>query len=451
MTNQAAPHSFARPTRILSAEDYTREETYRATRLPVNLASTIIPDAYRSQRFYEVEQDRLWSKSWVCVGYASQVGAPGEVLTATVAGQPFLVTRDRDGRLHAFYNVCRHRGSQLVCKDGVHDIIRCPYHGWGYALDGRLLGTPYFKGLDIPEEQRAAFDMSEAKEFCRDDYGLLRVRAETWGCFVFLNLDPDARPLAESLGDLPQRLARYPLAELKLVRRRPMEIQANWKLIAENFMEYYHLPWVHPELCNISGFNDHYRAQGPGLYTGMCTYPLSKDPHTANFELPAMKGLSPVEAQTAYWLLVFPNLALFLLPNHLFTLLFRPDGTGRSLETADLLVHPDVLTGPDAEKQVDAVFAFWDMVNQQDIHGVETVQKGVQATAYPGGRMCYRFEEPVHRFQNMVIDRMVGKHRIPAGDPQEDPGWIEALKADDPKAKPLVGSKRLKAATVANA
>ena len=142
MTNQAAPHSFARPTRILSAEDYTREETYRATRLPVNLASTIIPDAYRSQRFYEVEQDRLWSKSWVCVGYASQVGAPGEVLTATVAGQPFLVTRDRDGRLHAFYNVCRHRGSQLVCKDGVHDIIRCPYHAGATRSMGGCWARP---------------------------------------------------------------------------------------------------------------------------------------------------------------------------------------------------------------------------------------------------------------------------------------------------------------------
>src|SRR5438105_10799140 len=86
---------------------------------------------------------------------------------------------------------------------------------------------------------------------------------------------------------------------------------ANWKLVAENFMEYYHLPWVHPELCNVSGFNDHYRVQGPGLYTGMCTFPLSRDDTTVKLELPTMPGLNRSEAQTAYWFLVFPNVALF--------------------------------------------------------------------------------------------------------------------------------------------
>ena len=118
---------------------------------------------------------------------------------ATVAGQPILVTRDRARQLHAFYNVCRHRGSLLVAEDGQRDVIRCPYHSWGYALDGRLLGAPYFKGLDIPESERAACQLAEIKDFRKEDYGLLPVRVDTWGCFVFVNLDPDARPWRSGL------------------------------------------------------------------------------------------------------------------------------------------------------------------------------------------------------------------------------------------------------------
>lgn len=416
MLTNGTTRTDRQPLRQVSPGDYTREETYHGTRLPVELATTLIPDAYRAPEFLALEHERIFTQGWVCVGYTSQVKEPGDLFIATVAGQSIVVTRDKDGRLHAFYNVCRHRGSQLLQEDGKHHVIRCPYHSWGYSLDGRLLGAPYFKGLDVPEEYKALFDTSEAKGFCKEDYGLLPVCADVWGGFVLVNLDGHARPLQEWLGDLPERYARFPLADLQLVRRRSFHINANWKLIAENFMEYYHLPWVHPELCNISGFNDHHRYQGTGMYTGMCTTPLSRDPSTVQFNLPAMPGLNPTEAESAYWVLLFPNLALFLLPNHLFTLLYRPDGVGQTLESADMLVHPNALAAPNAHEEIDKILAFWAIVNEQDIKAVERVQLGLQSRAYPGGRMCYRFEEPVHRFQNMVIDRLVGIERTPVGD-----------------------------------
>src|SRR5262245_1990355 len=178
----------------------------------------------------------VFARSWVCVGYTSQVAEPGDALVATVAGRPILVTRDRERRLHAFYNVCRHRGSQLVEADGKFDVIRCPYHSWGYSLDGRLLGAPYFKGLDIPEAERTAYDLIDGQAFRKEDYGLLPVRVGSWGCFIFVNLDPVARSLDQWLGDLPQRLGRHPLGDLLFVKRKTIEVNANWKLIAENFM-----------------------------------------------------------------------------------------------------------------------------------------------------------------------------------------------------------------------
>ncbi len=414
-----SPDGYARLRKPLTAEEMIRADTYRATRRPVELASTLEPDAYRSVEFFERERERVLARSWVCVGYTSQVASPGDTFVSAAAGQSLVVTRDKAGRLHAFHNVCRHRGSVLCTEDGRRDVIRCPYHAWGYALDGRCLGTPYFKGLDVPEAQKAAFDTSEAKGFRKEDHGLLEVRLETWGCLIFVNLDAEARPLAEWLGDLPARLTGFPLDTLVLADRRRYDVRANWKLIAENFMEYYHLPWVHPELCNVSGFDDHYRFQGPGMYTGMVTWPLSTSPSTVDLDLPPMPGLPPEPARTGYWFWVFPNLALFLLPNHLFTLLLQPDSPTTTIEWADMLVHPSVLAAPEAPSKVTAIHDFGAKVNDQDIRVVEGVQQGLRSRAYPGGRMCFRFEEPVHRFQNMVIDLMLGERRLPPGDAEE--------------------------------
>ena len=260
--------------------DFTQEETYRLTRLPVQLAHTLTPEAYRSTEYFEIESERVFATSWVCVGYTSQVAEPGDTMVASVGDQPIFVVRDRQGSLRAFYNVCRHRGSQLVAGDGKHEVIRCPYHAWGYSLDGKLLGTPYFKGLDVPEAERRFYDTSEVKEFCKEDYGLLPVRVEAWGCFVFVNLDPRRGPWPSGWATCPS--ATLAIRWQSSAGQAPgFEIKANWKLIAENFMEYYHLPWVHPELTTVSGVNEHHRQQGPGMYTGMCTSPLTRNPDTA--------------------------------------------------------------------------------------------------------------------------------------------------------------------------
>src|SRR5262245_12971580 len=130
------------PLRVAGASDYTCEETYQATRRPLELASTLIPDCYREIDFHDIERERVFAAGWVCVGYTAQVRQPGDVLPAQVAGQPLLIVRDKAGQLRAFYNVCRHRGSLLVDAAGNQSVIRCPYHAWGYALDGRLLGAP---------------------------------------------------------------------------------------------------------------------------------------------------------------------------------------------------------------------------------------------------------------------------------------------------------------------
>src|SRR5262249_21146778 len=155
------------------------------------------------------------------------------------------------------YNVCRHRGAELLTGCGHHTYFRCPYHSWGYDLDGKLKGAPYF-AEDVCPEIKQIYDSSGAKEFDKKDYGLLPINIETWGCFIFVNLDPNAKPLATQLGDVPQRTQRYPLTELVLTHSADYRIEANWKLVAENYMEYYHLPSVHPSLNKVSHLKNHF-------------------------------------------------------------------------------------------------------------------------------------------------------------------------------------------------
>jgi choline monooxygenase len=402
---------------------FTREETFSRTRRPVALAETIAPEAYTSDEFFAVERERVFASGWVPVGAAAQLRDPGELLVADVGGRSVIVVRGLDGELRGFYNTCRHRGTRLLAPGParVKRSIRCPYHSWAYSLDGSCIGTPLFEGSDIPDDQRGVFDMDAVAEFDRADYGLMAVRAESWGPLVFVCLDDEAPPLEEHLGDLPARTAGYRLDEWDVARTAHYEIDANYKLLGENFMEYYHLPWVHPGLVKVSPIEAHHRWQGTGMYTGMCTNPIAADSELGGWQggLPAISGLSGSDAESARFIWLFPNVAINVLPNHLFLIHALPLGPGRTREVTYLLTHPESMSTGGSEEAVDKLAGFWDEVNREDIEIVERVQEGLDSTPFPGGRLCYRFEEPLHRFQNMVIDRMVGLWRVPPGDEAE--------------------------------
>lgn len=409
--------------RPFPAEAFLLEATYAKTRLPVDFASTLIPDAYVSPDFYALEQERVFAKSWVPVCVPDEVRMPGQFHVVEVAGRSIIVTRNQAGELRAHHNVCRHRGARLCEGSGqVQRFFSCPYHAWGYDLDGACLGTPLFTPeSEVPVDQRAAFDMSDIKAFDKADMGLYPVRVAEWGCLIFVCLDPDTPELACELGDLPERLAGYRLDEYRLARRVEYPINADWKLIGENFMEYYHLPWVHPGLVKISPMDAHYRWQGPGMYVGFCTTPIAANTEDGGWKgLPAISGLNAEDAESARFAWLFPNVAINAMPNHIVLLLAVPNGPGQTAEVVYLLTHPESeAKSLDAAADIDALMTFWDEVNREDVAIVERVQDGLRNPAYQGGRMCYRFEASCHRFQNMIVDRLLGVPGIPPGDDEQ--------------------------------
>ena len=267
--------------RPLPPEAFNREETYRATRLPVELASTLIPDAYGSAVLRPRARAGLRA-SWVPVCVADEVREPGDFLVVEVAGRSLIVCRNRDGELRAFHNVCRHRGARLCERERGHveRFFQCPYHAWAYDLDGACLGTPLFTATpDIPEDQQGVFDMADVKASTSADHGLLPGRASTRGAASSSSAStPSAPPLAERARRPARAAGRLPARRVAArAARGRTRSQANWKLIAENFMEYYHLPWVHPGLVKVSPMEAHHRWQGPGMYVGFCTSPIAAE------------------------------------------------------------------------------------------------------------------------------------------------------------------------------
>lgn len=385
---------------------WTSAGFWTGTRAPLTAATGLPPQAYTSEEFFADERTRLFERGWVAVGTTAEVAESGRLLVRRVGERSILVTRDGEGVLRAFLNSCRHRGTELADVDcDVAGTIRCPYHRWGYGLDGTLVATPF-----LDEVPRDEFDPAE--------HGLVPVRVDSWGPVVFACLAADTVPLGEWLGDLPARMAGYGFEDWRLEETRTLDIAANWKLITENFQEYYHLTWVHPELAKVSRVKDHYRYQGPGLYCGQTTSPVSGDDRDDWLVLPPAAGLDDSDAVSGRFVAIFPNVLLAVLPNHVFLILLEPVAPGHTREHCSFLLPPS--TAPLADGDLDTTRAFWFDVNDEDIDIVERGQRGLHRGNVPPGPLVPRFEEPLHRFHGMVADCMTASSlatvAVPAGD-----------------------------------
>lgn len=323
----------------------------------------------------------------------------------------------------------QHRGARLV-KDAEacgKKSISCPYHNWGYSLDGRLMGTPLWnKEMKLSDEQleerlKAAFSTEDVKNFKKEEFGLLPVRVEKWGPFIYANLSGDAPPIEEYLGRVTEDLELYPFDDLVTVRQTTMDIKANWKLLAENFLDFYHVPTVHPGYCEVSRFDDHDRSQGDGAYMCHITYPLTNAGSALDLDrFPNMPGLKGTRHEKTGWFhLHFPNMFYFLLPHSFFVVIIEPTGPTTSTEHVRLMAHKDSieLAGEGAQEALQGMWEAYIKVNTEDYQICEECQIGANAEAWKGGRMAWTLEESLNRFHKMVANCMTGKpHIIPEGD-----------------------------------
>jgi Rieske 2Fe-2S family protein len=389
-----------------------------AVRRPFKAARLLPPRVFHDPAILRFELDNWFGMDWICVGREEEAANRGEYFLANLAGENVMVVRGADGRLRAFHNVCRHRGSTILeepCGKVVR--IQCPYHAWTYDLEGVLQRAKHTDDLDD-------FEPAENSH--------VQVRCETSQGIVCLSLEPAARPLLEVLDDLPGHFERFDFGSLRRAKRITYEVNANWKAIAENYSECYHCPGIHPQLNRLTPYDmgRNYLTEGPweGGYMELVANAetMSVDGH--NRGRPPLPGIEGDDLQRIYYYVVWPNLLVSLHPDYLMTHQVWPVEPGRSVIHCDWFFHPDTIARDDFDPS-DAI-DFWDLTNRQDWHVCELQQQGTASKGYTAGRYSNQ-EDSVHAFDLMCADRyaMDGRSSVREvkesrrrGDP-ENAGW----------------------------
>lgn len=350
---------------------------------------------YFDAAIFAAERERIFGRRWLCVGYAAQLREPGAYLTVELGDESALVVRGRDGALRAFLNVCRHRGARLCAEPcgQLAGTIRCKYHAWTYALDGRLIGVPNMPGEGLDREAR----------------GLVPVALAEWAGLLFLNFaegtDASEVPafteaaLLERFGETAL-FARYRLDELRVARSIGYDVRANWKLVIENFLECYHCGPMHPELCDLlPGFRGgaaYQQGHGTVFAAGVEAFTLS-----GKASRPALQDLTEDDRRRYYGLVIKPTVLLSLLPDHVVVHRLWPEGPDRTRIVCDWLFHPDTIARPDFDPE-DAV-ALFDLVNRQDWEVCELAQAGMRSRAFRDGGVYVPLEHHIRRFNEWVL------------------------------------------------
>ena len=344
-------------------------------------AATIPSWCYTDPATEAGERDRIFARTWQLVGREDQVASPGAHFTAEVAGEPLLVVRGNDGRLRALSNVCRHRAGPVAEGEGSCGAFRCGYHGWSYALDGRLVNTPEFDGVE---------------GFEKDSVRLPEFRVETWLGLVFVNVDAAAPPLLETLGALPADLEARGLSGMKLAARRDWEIDCNWKVYVDNYLEGYHIPIVHPGLMKEIDYA-RYVTETNGCWS------LQRSPIKPREGAKLRRDPRESESDALYYW-IYPNLMLNVYPDNFSTNLIVPLSLRRTRTVFEWFFRdPD---RPAIRETVRQTIEFSDEIQREDIAICQAVQKGLESRTYDTGRFSVRRESGVHHFHRLYASSL---------------------------------------------
>lgn len=357
---------------------------------------------FTDEKILRIERQAIFENSWICIGLSADAPAPGDLVPANILGRPLLIVRDGP-MLRVFHNVCSHRGAMLVqARAGGRPRIVCPYHSWAYKLDGQLVSTPHVGGAN----------QHDCQQFDSKKLALRPVRTVEWAGHIFVNLSGTApsfaewiRPVAERFGNIPwQDLRRDPALALDL------QVAANWKVIVENFVESYHLPWIHKPLNAVNPMARHYQILGGHSYLGQGGTAYEGDRINGEI-LPRMNGT--FDGSRYESLVVFPNLVLAPLADMAFSLVILPESAERTRERVEFFFVGEeaLLDRFNAERQRSAKFIT--SVNAEDVKIVETVQRGRHSPAFTGGQFAQAQETTSLQFQKIIAAHVVagGKRR----------------------------------------
>ncbi len=373
-------------------------DTPRLQRLPGDMpirrdpksSYTLPARFYTDPAIHEAEKPAIFYRSWHYAGHVSQVAEPGAYLTTRIHDQNLFVARGRDGELRAFFNVCAHRGHELLEGTGRKNVITCPYHAWAYDFDGRLV---------------SARNSENVAGFEKCDFSLKQVRAEVFCGLVLVNLDPEARPFADEMAGLEDEMRQYlpRVDELAFAQRDAYDVAANWKVLVDNFLECYHCAPAHRDFVDLVDMNS-YRTITHKRYSSQC----AAAPRTTNSKAFSFERGDVDFGYAGFF--VWPNFTIWIYPGepNLSVLQMNPDGPETCIEYQDWFTLEGELT----DQLADAIAYQKDVLQPEDIGLCESVQRGLKSLGYNQGRfivdegLTELSEHAVHHFQTMVAQAL---------------------------------------------
>ncbi len=363
-----------------------------------NASMSLHADAYTKDEWFAADEQQIIARSWQWLCHVETLREPGNYTTDTVAGMPIVAVRNSDGTLGAFYNVCKHRAHELLTGSGTTRNIVCPYHAWTYDLGGQLTGARHTSHLE---------------DFATGSICLDSVRIEEFGGFVFVNLDPNATPLAEASGDLGAEIAHWApdVADLTFAHRLSYEIKSNWKNVVDNFLECYHCHVAHKDFVSLVDM-DTYKVTTHGIYSSH----MAEAGKSANSAYDVSEAT--VTDHAVWWL--WPTSAMMRYPGRSSFIILNiiPAGPDLTYETYDFFLE----TPEPNEAELESIRYLDQVLQVEDIDLVESVQRGMSTPAFTQGRIVNDpngsglSEHALHHFHGLVLDAYARMNTEPTGD-----------------------------------
>lgn len=356
---------------------------------PFDRAHAMPKSVYTDPGFAALEQDRIFAREWLCAGRAEALPNPGDFMTMQIGGEPVIVLRDRDGQLRALSNVCRHRMSTLLEGRGNTRAIVCPYHAWTYSLDGTLRGAP-------------AMALNEG--FCKEQIALPQVRCVDWLGWIMVTLNPDAPHPADRLAAVKELVGKYRMETYVEAFREEFTWATNWKVLAENFMESYHLPVCHAD--TIGHTVDLLKMTCPeGLPAFNYHYIIKNDALDLTLAHPSNTTLTGDDRRTTWLISIYPSLMITLSPGYFWYLSLTPQGPGKVNVLFGGGLAPEFVADPRAQDHFARLKALLDEVNLEDKGCVERVYRGLCAGLSEPGPLSH-LERPNYDFARYIAGMM---------------------------------------------
>jgi phenylpropionate dioxygenase-like ring-hydroxylating dioxygenase large terminal subunit len=363
--------------------------------VPFAKARAMPPEVYTSDEFLKRELSDVFARDWVCVGRASALPNTGDYITYELAGQPIFVIRDRDGRLRAMSNVCLHRMSTILTGTGNKRTIVCPYHAWTYNLDGSLRGAP-------------AMSLNEG--FCKESYQLPQVRCEEWLGWIMVTLNQHAEQVSSQLADVEALIDDFGMEAYVETFHETHIWDTNWKILAENFMESYHLPVCHAG--TIGGLSKLEEMLCPPGLAAFNYHTILKD-DTLKIALahPDNTRMKGDRRRTTFLLAIYPSLLITLTPGYFWYLSLHPHGVGQVHITFGGGMSPDYVNSDQAQEHFKQLKVLLDEVNVEDRGCTEKVYRGVCAGLSKPGHLSH-LERPNFDFAQYLAEKTGGFERM---------------------------------------